>query len=66
MIAARAMVLARTVTDADSVAARKRIPVAPESPARERPTITTRARRLVIGTAVIAAALAPAAAVAAL
>ncbi len=65
MIAARAMVLARTVSD-DSVAARKRIPVAPESPARERPTVAGRGRRLVIGTAVIAAVLAPAAAIATL
>jgi hypothetical protein len=66
MIAARAMVLARTVSDTDAVAARKRIPVAPESPARERPTVAGRGRRLVIGTAVIAAVLAPAAAIATL
>ena len=66
MIAARAMVLAHTVTDADSVAARKRIPVAPDSPVRERPTVATHGRRLVIGTAVFAVILAPVAAIATL
>ena len=66
MIAARAMVLAHTVTDADSVAARKRIPVAPDAPVRERPTVAGLGRRLVIGTAVFAVVLAPAAAIATL
>jgi hypothetical protein len=62
MIAARAMILTQAVVNAPSVAARKRIPVAPEPPAREYAD-SHRVRRLVLGTAVIAAVLAPAAAV---
>ena len=63
MIAARAMVLARTVSD-DSVAAGRIRSRPSRRPAR--PTVAGRGRRLVIGTAVIAAVLAPAAAVATL
>jgi hypothetical protein len=49
MIAARAMILTQAVTDADGVASRKRIPAAPESPAREHRD-SQRVRRLVLGT----------------
>ena len=63
MIAARAMILTQAVIDADRVAARKRIPVAPESPTLEHAS-STRIRRVVVSTAVVAAVLAPVAVVA--
>jgi hypothetical protein len=62
MIAARAMILTQAVNGADRVAVHER-PVAPESPTREHAS-STRIRRVVISTAVVAAVLAPVAVVA--